>query len=127
MNHIPFMASGKIVNSYELLYKYYDACRELKGESCGPIPSSDDLKELETLVKQQEAANLGVLIDHFSKKYLEEIQETPARIACKSFFGKEVDTVHCMTKIAQLVASWLIEIADNLGIISLKFAWRKGA
>ncbi|WP_448578031.1 hypothetical protein [Thermosphaera sp.] len=127
MTHLPFMASGKIVNSYELLYKYYDACRGLKGMDCGPIPSSEDLKELETLVKQEEAANLGTLIDYFSNKYMEKIQDAPAQMACRGFYGRDVDMTHCRNKIAQLIALWLIEIADNLGIISLKFAWKEGA
>jgi len=82
------MASGKIVNSYELLYKYYDACREVEGTKCGPIPSSEDLKELELLVKRQETTSLVALIDHFLKKYLDKIRETSAKATCKSFSGK---------------------------------------
>ncbi|MFZ8791855.1 MAG: hypothetical protein ACO2OS_06290 [Thermosphaera aggregans] len=127
MEHFPFMASGKIVNSYELLYKYYSACREVESTECGPIPSSEDLKELELLVRRQETTNLIALIDHFSKKYLDKIRETSAKAACRSLFGRDMDITYCRSKIAELIASWLIEVADNLGIISLKYAWREGA
>jgi hypothetical protein len=127
LGRFPFMASGKIVNSYELLYKYYDACREVEGTECGPIPSSEDLKELELLVKRQETTSLVALIDHFLKKYLDKIRETLQKRHVEVFFGRDMDITYCRSKIAELIASWLVEVADNLGIISLKYAWREGA
>ncbi|MEM2009461.1 MAG: hypothetical protein QXV51_01265 [Thermosphaera sp.] len=119
-----FMASGRVVSSYQLLLEYYKLCKEYTGQQCDPIPSTDDLKELEALLKSGDELTLSDIMDYFEKKYVGKISEIPARDACRIYFKIEVSQEYCKREIARLVSGWLIEIAENLGMLRLKPLWK---
>jgi len=113
---IPLMATGKIVEDYGLLYEYW----KLAGDK-----ASDAILRREDFEKVKEIAERGKislrdLLDMLTNYFLERVDETIAEEAVRKCYDISVEREDAKTRVARLLAGWLIEASEEWGIIRIQ-------
>jgi len=120
----PFLADGSLVGDYTLLFKYWEIARS-KDLSIAEkaILSHKDFSELERIVNIYRGRSIVELINYFKNNMKNRIDPEIAVEAYKRTYGIEVEESIAVDKLATILASWLMEAARQLKIISYH-SWR---
>ncbi len=113
---MPLMATGKIVEDYGLLYEYWRLAGDKAGEA---ILRREDFEKIREIVKEGQISLrdvLEILTDYF----LERIDGAIAEEAVKKYYGIKVEKEDARTRIARLLAGWLVEASEEWRIIKIQ-------
>ncbi|MEM4718273.1 MAG: hypothetical protein QXE81_05900 [Desulfurococcaceae archaeon] len=119
----PFLSSGILVESYALLTRYMDLCKQ-RGLDCSPIlPSSDTLSQVLNAIEKG-SVNLQYLIEHFNSILTEKIDCDVVMDAFKQVYNVEIDCSSAKKLLLFQLVGWYLEILASLGYVKLKHTWR---
>ena len=120
----PFLADGSLVEDYTLLFNYWEIARA-KDVSIAEkaVLSHKDFNELERIVNIFRGHSIVELINYFKNSMKNRIDPKIAVEAYKKTYGVEVEENIAVDKLATILASWLMEAARQLKIISYH-SWR---
>ena len=120
----PFLADGSLVEDYTLLFNYWEIAKA-KDLSIAEkaILSHKDFNELERIVNIFRGHSIVELINYFKNSMKNRIDPKIAVEAYKKTYGVEVEENIAVDKLATILASWLMEAARQLKIISYH-SWR---
>jgi len=122
MNSLPMMATGKIIKDYRPLIKYLElADRELRSRT---IPNSSDIEVIKELLARG-TSNLSDLINELTKYIRNRVDPELARKAVREVLGTDVDSRTAEYMISRIIAGWVIEMAEQFGIVKLKSRYLK--
>ncbi len=119
---MPFMASGTIIRDYQLLMIYFEEMRNMGMDPRSSYPSSSDIEYIARAVRSGSLRNLYELLESLIAMFRPRVCTEAAIRAFRKKFGSEPDPDTAAREIAKMLAGWAIEIAENLGLISLKNA-----
>ncbi len=120
----PLLASGKVVGSYRLIFEYSRAYKQRKGSDKEPeLLMSKDFSHLMKLVEQG-VTSLDKLLSELKNYYRDRVDPSIALEAYLNAMGLDkADPVEAVDAIAAVLAGWLVEAAETLGIIKLRGLW----
>lgn len=120
----PFLADGSLVEDYTLLFNYWEIAKA-KDLSIAEkaVLSHKDFNELERIVNIFRGHSIVELINYFKNSMKNRIDPKIAVEAYKKTYGVEVEENIAVDKLATILASWLMEAARQLKIISYH-SWR---
>jgi len=120
----PFLADGSLVEDYTLLFNYWEIAKT-KDVSIAEkaVLSHKDFNELERIVNLFRGRSIVELINYFKNSMKNRIDPKIAVEAYKKTYGVEVEENIAVDKLATILASWLMEAARQLKIISYH-SWR---
>lgn len=120
----PFLADGSLVEDYTLLFNYWEIAKA-KDVSIAEkaVLSHKDFNELERIVNIFRGHSIVELINYFKNSMKNRIDPKIAVEAYKKTYGVEVEENIAVDKLATILASWLMEAARQLKIISYH-SWR---
>ena len=116
----PMLATGKIVQDYRPLIKYLELISE--DERTKVLPRSSDIEMVRALVEQG-----YVTLEEILGQVIQVVKDRfdPA-LSCRvieEVLGLELEENEAVNYLAKLLAGWIIEIAERLGVINLKAGW----
>lgn len=118
----PMFATGEIVGDYEPLYLYWS---EAGSQAEKAIIQSQDFRELKRVIEEEKVARLDEVLERLTSYFLPRIDAEAARGALTRYYGVEIDPGEAARRIALILAGWLVEAADELGIYRLRRSWEK--
>lgn len=120
----PFLADGSLVEDYTLLFNYWEIARA-KDLSIAEkaILSHKDFNELERIVHMFHRHSIVELINYFKNNMRNRIDPEIAVEAYRKTYGVQVEEGIAVDKLAAILASWLMEAARQLKIISYR-SWK---
>lgn len=120
----PLLADGSIIEDYRPLIMYWRKAAKKNSELARKaVLSNDDFKELHRMIHESGSIGLQELLDLFKKKFIQRIDPLIAMEALKEVYGVEFEPSDAQSKIAYIMAGWLIEAGRQLKIISYR-SWR---
>ncbi len=124
-NEIPFFGDGTIVGSYKPLFEYWKLLKEKHLSIDSSLLRPDDFKYVKELVEKHRKIMLQDLISELTKYFLNRIDCDLAKEAYRRALGIELSKEDACKKLAEILAGWLIEAANNTGLLKLSIPWRK--
>lgn len=121
----PFLASGKIIENYSLLVKYFEICSASSNVCMDLLPSSEILETISSLVKNRGYSFteiLNVLGERLSGRIICNI----AVEAYRAVHGINVDCEEAKNMLLRELVAWYLEMAEALGLVRLKESWKPG-
>ena len=118
----PLLADGSVVESYEPLYKYWEAAKR-RGIEEARI-TSEDLELVREIVERGGKVSLYELLETLAERMLERVDEGAAAEAYASL-GIELPRDLARKRIAEILAGWAIEACQTLNMVSIR-GWRRG-
>jgi molecular chaperone GrpE (heat shock protein) len=118
----PMFATGEVVGDYEPLYLYWNEAGEKAEEA---IIQSRDFQELKKVIEQEKITRLDEALERLATYFLPRVDAEAARRALRKYYGIDIDPSEAAKKIAQMLAGWLIEAAEELGIYKLRKSWER--
>lgn len=120
----PFLADGSLVEDYTLLFNYWEIAKARDVSIAEKaVLSHKDFNELERIVNIFRGHSIVELINYFKNSMKNRIDPKIAVEAYKKTYGVEVEENIAVDKLATILASWLMEAARQLKIISYH-SWR---
>ena len=120
MKQLPMMATGKVISDYRPLIKYLEiADKESKDKV---IPRAEDIEVVRELISRG-ISNLNELLNELIKYVQSRVNEDLAKKAVEEVFNTEVDKTLAKHIISKVVAGWIIEMAEQFGVIKFKFRY----
>jgi len=113
------LASGKL-SSYRILTAYLNILD--KKERDKALPKTKDLEYVRMLIDEG-IRRLDEIIRELSENLKGRINGYYAKKAVKDVLGLDVDETEAKDYVAKELASWILEISENLNIIKLKGSW----
>ncbi len=114
---LPMMATGKIVEDYRPLMTYLRLLTE--EERAKVLPKTSDLNYVKDLVESR-SWSLGELLANLSEILQNRVDPRVAREAIKEALNLDLGEELARKHLARILAGWVLEIAENLGIIKLR-------
>ncbi len=115
------LASGKL-SSYRILTTYLNILD--KKERDRVLPKTKDLEYVRMLIDEG-IRRLDEIIKELSENLKGRINGYYAKKAVKDVLGLDVDEIEAKNYVARELASWILEISENLNIIKLKGSWER--
>jgi len=116
----PLASTGKVVSDYSPLFKYWELALKLKPEEAEKIiPRMEDVKSVEEHVGGRKMT-VEELKRHLVREVISRVDPSIAQQALGSVYGVEFSEEEARMKIADIVAGWIIEVAEFFGIVDLK-------
>ncbi len=119
----PLLASGKIIENYSLLFEYCRIHEKEKGVRAEDILlNRRDFDYIRKLV-QEGVRNVGELLSRLAYYYKSKIDSNIAVKAYANTYNIDVNEVSkdiAVNELARILAGWLIEASENLGILEIK-------
>jgi len=120
----PFLADGSLVEDYTLLFNYWEIAKARDVSIAEKaVLSHKDFNELERIINIFHGRSIVELINYFKNSMKNRIDPKIAVEAYKKTYGVEVEENIAVDKLATILASWLMEAARQLKIISYH-SWR---
>jgi len=120
---LPFMASGRIVRDYGVLFKYVELL-EKRGrgyEARRALPTSEDIEYLKRAVTRGMVRTLDEAIKLLKSRFRERIDVDVAAEAYRRHYGvADVSEDMAVEELSRVLAGYAIEIAEQLGEIRLR-------
>lgn len=124
-NKLPPFADGSIVGDYKPLLKYMDIARKTPAGSSRLI-IREDLDFVSSLVKSSERLNLKDLMDMLINRVRDRIDCSLASIAFREAYGVDLSEDVACSRMAGILAGWILEVAKALGVITIREGWKQG-
>lgn len=119
---MPFMATGTVVKDYQLLIQYFEEVKSMGMDPRYSYPTSSDIEFIVRSVRSGAIRNLYELLESLTRIFSSRVCTEAAIKAFKKKYGSEPDPDTAVREIAWMLAGWTIEIAESLGLISLRNA-----
>mgnify|MGYP000356630724 CR=1 FL=1 len=121
MSNNLMLASGKL-SSYRILIAYLNILN--KEERDKVLPRAKDLEYVRMLI--DEGINrLDEIIKELSENLKDRINGYYAKKVIKDVLGLDVNESEAKRFVAKELASWILEISENLNIIKIKGSWER--
>jgi len=125
-SELPFFASGEIVGDYRPLLKYWEILKRNNCLSEDAFLTNEDFKFLQEIIKEIPALNVESLINMVKPRFLSRLKCEYASEAFREVYGIDIEAGEACSKLASIMAGWLIEAGSNTGILSIRYGWREG-
>ena len=113
-----FMMSGKLLQDPSPLEKYLGLSDKEHQEEI--LPSSDDLKLVDKLIKRN-ITSVTQLIEYLSDRKIQNVNRDIARKAVARAWKIHMNEEDAAKEIAKELSEWILEIAEGLGKITIKY------
>jgi hypothetical protein len=116
----PMLASGKVVTDYRPYIIYLKLAENINVELKNTaLPQNSDFEYLKEIIKKG-YEHLDDILAELTRYVLNRIRGDIAARAVYEVLNVESDPEYATELIAKILAGWIIEIGDNLGVIKLK-------
>jgi len=120
---VPFLSSGKLVEDYRLLVRYFKKCKSI-GLDCSPLlPASQTLLEIKQMVEKKRV-NFNEVLDFVRGKLSTDVHCSILVDAFEETYGVRASCEEAKNQLIKQLAGWYIEILDTLGYVKIKYAWK---
>jgi len=113
-----FMSSGKLVKNYTVLEKYFDLLEKMGIDKSLYLPSSSDMDFVVRLVSSGRKKLLDVL-EELIARIVARVHREAAKEAVREALGSDIDEEIAVDIVARDIAGWILEIAENMGLIKI--------
>ncbi len=120
----PLLATGRVVEDYEPLLKYFEAAKEKGLKLEAYTITRGDLDYAARLVGERRS--MLELIEELKKVFKSRIDCKTAMEALAQSKGVKLSESQACDYMAFLYAGWLVEACEVLGLIKVKESWRPG-
>jgi len=122
--HLPFFADGSIVGDYKPLIKYWELLKKVGRDMESVVLKREDFKYLEEVVESNPGLDVASLINMLQYRFLERIDCKLAAEAYREVYGFDIGEEDACKNLARIVAGWLIEAGESMGVLKLRIPWR---
>jgi hypothetical protein len=121
-NNKPFFADGSIVGDYTLLIEYIELLKQngLEEKIEKVLLSEEDFQYVKRLIESKSRINLDKLLEEATERFKQRIDPEVAVEAVKRTLKTTVSPRDAVEMISRIIAGWLIEAANTLGLIRLR-------
>ena len=120
MDEKPLLASGNVVSDYRPLIVYWKKAVEkgLKKASEEIVLRQEDFKKAEELAREN--LSLTETLNKLEDFFLPRVNPVLALEAFKEVYGFNIREEDARRHIARIMAGWLIEASEQLGILKMR-------
>ena len=114
------LATGKIVSNYKPLIKYLELANPEQREKA--LPRSSDIEVVRSLLEKG-YGTLEEVLNEVAKIVRDRLDPELSQKAIKYSLDVELGRDEAVRYISKLLAGWIIEIAEQLGVVRLRTKW----
>jgi len=114
------LATGKAMVNYEPLVKYLELADPEQRERA--LPKGSDIEFVRALAERG-YRTLDNILDEVAQIVKCRLDPKLSQVALKLSLGIELEADEAVRYISRILAGWIIEIAEQLGVIKLRRMW----
>ena len=116
----PMLATGKIISDYRPLIKYLEVAGEEERNKV--LPKGSDI-ELVRVLLEQGYGTVDEMLNQIIRVVKNRFNPELSRRVIREVLNIEIEEEEAVNHLSKLLAGWIIEMAEQLGVIRLKSTW----